>query len=144
MNTFTINYFCFILNWVWCREAWCSTQWHSGRSNHKWNTVCLKGENTLENNLQNVFCCCSLYQPCLTCHHQAGDNIAEKEHVTLLSSSDHSDIVTLGDAKEDEHVEVEEVAAAHEEFYLGTSCSSQYAFSAAETGKTAAPHTVNN
>lgn len=66
--------------------------------------------------------------------------------MTLLSSSDHSDIVTLGDVKEDEHehAEVEEVAAAHEEFYLGTSCSSQYAFTAAETGKTAAPHTVNN
>ncbi|XP_062278287.1 cell cycle progression protein 1 isoform X1 [Scomber scombrus] len=64
---------------------------------------------------------------------KAGDNPAEKEHVTLLSSSDHSDIVTLGDVKEDEHAEVEEVAAAHEEFYLGTSCSSQYAFSAAET-----------
>lgn len=66
---------------------------------------------------------------------KAGDKAAEKEHVTLLSSSDHSDIVTLGDLKEDEHAEAEEVAAAaHEEFYLGTSCSSQYAFTAAETG----------
>ncbi|KAM7424082.1 hypothetical protein PAMA_000438 [Pampus argenteus] len=60
------------------------------------------------------------------------DSAPGKEHVTL-SSSDHSDIVTLGDVKENEHAEVEEVAAAHEEFYLGTSCSSQYAFTAAET-----------
>ncbi|KAM7406160.1 hypothetical protein PAMP_000557 [Pampus punctatissimus] len=60
------------------------------------------------------------------------DSTPGKEHVTL-SSSDHSDIVTLGDVKEDEHAEVEEVAAAHEDFYLGTSCSSQYAFTAAET-----------
>nr|XP_040057720.1 cell cycle progression protein 1 [Gasterosteus aculeatus aculeatus]XP_040057724.1 cell cycle progression protein 1 [Gasterosteus aculeatus aculeatus]XP_040057732.1 cell cycle progression protein 1 [Gasterosteus aculeatus aculeatus] len=62
-------------------------------------------------------------------------NSKGKQHVALLSSSDHSDIVTLGDLKEGEHVEVEgeEEAAANEEFYLGTSCSSQYAFTAAET-----------
>lgn len=68
-------------------------------------------------------------------------NSKGKQHVALLSSSDHSDIVTLGDLKEGEHVEVEgeEEAAANEEFYLGTSCSSQYAFTAAETGRTAAP-----
>ncbi|XP_051235164.1 cell cycle progression protein 1 isoform X2 [Dicentrarchus labrax] len=64
---------------------------------------------------------------------EAGDNTPGKQNVTLLSSSDHSDIVTLRDLKEDEHVEVEEEAAANEEFYLGTSCSSQYAFNAAET-----------
>ncbi|XP_039994551.1 cell cycle progression protein 1 isoform X2 [Xiphias gladius] len=64
---------------------------------------------------------------------KAGDSPAGKEHVSLLSSSDHSDIVTLGDLKEDEHADVEE-RAANEEFYLGTSCSSQYAFTAAETG----------
>ncbi len=61
--------------------------------------------------------------------------------MTLSSSSDHSDIVTLGDLKEDDHVEVDEEAAANEELYLGTSCSSQYAFSAAETGELAATHT---
>uniref|UniRef100_A0A3Q1H1K9 Cell cycle progression 1 n=1 Tax=Acanthochromis polyacanthus TaxID=80966 RepID=A0A3Q1H1K9_9TELE len=54
-----------------------------------------------------------------------------KEHV--LSSSDHSDIVTLGDLKDEEHTEREEEAAGNEEFYLGTSCSSQYTFTAAET-----------
>ncbi|XP_076583705.1 cell cycle progression protein 1 [Chaetodon auriga] len=64
---------------------------------------------------------------------QAGDNTPRKQHVTLLSSSEHSDIVTLGDSKGDEHVEVDEEAAASEEFYLGTSCSSQYAFTTAET-----------
>ncbi|GLD58430.1 cell cycle progression protein 1 isoform X1 [Lates japonicus] len=70
------------------------------------------------------------------CASKAGDSAAGKEHVTLLSSSDHSDIVTLGDLKEDEQADVEEVAAAaaNEEFYLGMSCSSQYAFTAAETG----------
>lgn len=62
-----------------------------------------------------------------------GDS-AGKEPV--LSSSDLSDIVTLGDVKEDEHTEEE--AAAPAELYLGTSCSSHYAFtsSAAETGNT--------
>ncbi|XP_035538267.1 cell cycle progression protein 1 isoform X2 [Morone saxatilis] len=65
---------------------------------------------------------------------EGGDSTPGKQNVTLLSSSDHSDIMTLGDLKEDEHVEVEEEAAANEEFYLGTSCSSQYAFTAAETG----------
>ncbi|XP_034536329.1 cell cycle progression protein 1 [Notolabrus celidotus] len=64
---------------------------------------------------------------------EAGDNTTGKEHVTVLSSSDHSDIVTLRDLKEDEHAEVEEEAAANEEFYMGSSCSSQYAFTAAET-----------
>lgn len=65
---------------------------------------------------------------------QAGDNTPGKQHV--LSSSDHSDIMTLGDLKDDEHAEVEQEATANEEFYLGTSCSSQYAFTAAETGRT--------
>ncbi|XP_070821723.1 cell cycle progression protein 1 isoform X2 [Chaetodon trifascialis] len=64
---------------------------------------------------------------------QARDNTPRKQHVTLLSSSEHSDIVTLGDSKGDEHLEVDEEAAASEEFYLGTSCSSQYAFTTAET-----------
>lgn len=52
----------------------------------------------------------------------------------LLSSSENSDIVTLGDYKEDEHAGAEEVVAS-EEFYLGTPCSSQYTFGAAEAGR---------
>lgn len=48
----------------------------------------------------------------------------------VLSSSDHSDIVTLGDSKE--HAEEEE--GASEELCLGTPYSSQYTFTAAETG----------
>lgn len=48
--------------------------------------------------------------------------------------------MTLGDYKEDEHADEEE-AAADEEFYLGTPCSSQYTFSAAaETGRSPAAH----
>lgn len=63
--------------------------------------------------------------------------------MSLLSSSDHSDIVTLGDLKEDEHAEVEEdAAAANKEFYSGMSCSSQYAFTAAGTGTPAEPPTL--
>ncbi|KAF7660576.1 hypothetical protein LDENG_00279210 [Lucifuga dentata] len=64
---------------------------------------------------------------------EAGNVPAEKDHATPLSFSDHSDIVTLGDVKENEPAEEEEVAAAHEELYLGTSSSSQYTFTAAET-----------
>lgn len=70
----------------------------------------------------------TLYAP------EAGDNKGGIQHTSMLSSSDHSDIVTLRDLKEEEHVAVEEEAAAHEELYLGTSCSSQYAFTAAEAG----------
>lgn len=69
---------------------------------------------------------------------QAGDEAAGKEPV--LSSSDLSDIVTLPDLKEGGHAEVEEEAAVSEDLYLGTSCSSQYTFSAAETGRTAHTH----
>ncbi|XP_030578134.1 cell cycle progression protein 1 isoform X2 [Archocentrus centrarchus] len=58
-----------------------------------------------------------------------GGEAAGKEPV--LSSSDLSDIVTLPDFKEDEH---EEEVATSEDLYLGTSCSSQYTFSAADTG----------
>ncbi|XP_029353889.1 cell cycle progression protein 1 isoform X2 [Echeneis naucrates] len=65
---------------------------------------------------------------------EVGHSAEGKEHVSLLSFSDHSDIVTLGDLKEDEHADLETEAAANEEFYLGMSCSSQYAFTAAETG----------
>lgn len=71
---------------------------------------------------------------------QAGAIAVGKDHVTLLSSSDHSDIVTLGDMKHIEHAEEEEEAAAGEALYLGTSSSSQYTFTPAETGRTAVPH----
>ncbi|XP_076851376.1 cell cycle progression protein 1 isoform X2 [Brachyhypopomus gauderio] len=61
------------------------------------------------------------------------------EHVTLCSSSEHSDIITLGDSKEAElvtweepHVKEDE-QTGNEEIYLGSSSSSQYTFSAAET-----------
>ncbi|CAB1339389.1 unnamed protein product [Coregonus sp. 'balchen'] len=70
---------------------------------------------------------------------EAGGEVAGDEHVTLCSSSDHSDIVTLGDTREselgpwDEQTVEEEEGAASEELYLGTSSSSQYTFSAAET-----------
>ncbi|XP_068586484.1 cell cycle progression protein 1 isoform X2 [Cebidichthys violaceus] len=79
------------------------------------------------------------------CASEAGDDTKGKQqHVTLLSSSDHSDIVTLGDLKEGEHVVVEEEAAANEELYLGTSCSSQYAFTAAEAVFQVQQPTVTN
>lgn len=68
------------------------------------------------------------------------------EHVTLCSSSDHSDIVTLGDSSKEERTiaegdgdddddDDEEVAAGSEDLYMGTSSSSQYTFSAPETGE---------
>ncbi|XP_056268713.1 cell cycle progression protein 1 isoform X2 [Pseudoliparis swirei] len=62
------------------------------------------------------------------CSSEAGDAAKGTQLAALLSSSDHSDIVTLGDLKEGEHVE----AAANREFDLGTSCSSLYAFTATE------------
>ncbi|XP_062860929.1 cell cycle progression protein 1 isoform X2 [Trichomycterus rosablanca] len=61
------------------------------------------------------------------------------DQVTLCSSSDHSDIITLGDSKEAElgvwegPVSKEDEDAGIEELYLGTSSSSHYTFSAAET-----------
>uniref|UniRef100_A0A8C8LMJ4 Cell cycle progression protein 1 n=1 Tax=Oncorhynchus tshawytscha TaxID=74940 RepID=A0A8C8LMJ4_ONCTS len=72
---------------------------------------------------------------------EAGGEVAGDEHVTLCSSSDHSDIVTLGDTREtelgpwDEQTVEEEEGAVSEELYLGTSSSSQYTFSAAETAR---------
>uniref|UniRef100_A0A4W5PLY4 Cell cycle progression 1 n=1 Tax=Hucho hucho TaxID=62062 RepID=A0A4W5PLY4_9TELE len=73
---------------------------------------------------------------------EAGGEVAGDEHVTLCSSSDHSDIVTLGDTRETElgpwdeqTVEEEEERAVSEELYLGTSSSSQYTFSTAETAR---------
>ncbi|KAJ7986149.1 hypothetical protein DPEC_G00347790 [Dallia pectoralis] len=71
---------------------------------------------------------------------EVGGEVGGDEHVTQCSSSDHSDIVTLGDVREselgpwDEQAVVEEEAAAGEDLYLGTSSSSQYTFSTAETG----------
>ncbi|KAL6479529.1 hypothetical protein MHYP_G00129620 [Metynnis hypsauchen] len=70
---------------------------------------------------------------------QAGEGAGLEEHVTLCSSSDHSDIITLGDSREteisawEEPVAKEDEQTTNEELYLGTSSSSQYAFSAAET-----------
>ncbi|XP_021463081.2 cell cycle progression protein 1 isoform X5 [Oncorhynchus mykiss] len=72
---------------------------------------------------------------------EAGGEVAGDEHVTLCSSSDHSDIVTLGNTREtelgpwDEQTVEEEEGAVSEELYLGTSSSSQYTFSAAETAR---------
>lgn len=105
-------------------------------------TLCVSEVRGPKNNPQGVFvndpeplCRCSLCQTSPTYPLQAGDGAEGKGHVSLLSSSDHSDIVTLGDLKDDDHADVEEEeAAASEEFYLGTSCSSQYAFTAGETG----------
>ncbi|XP_072236595.1 cell cycle progression protein 1 isoform X1 [Leuresthes tenuis] len=74
------------------------------------------------------------------CAPKAADCAAGKEHV--LSSSDHSDIVTLGDLKEGEHVQEE--ATASEELYLGTSCSSHYAFTATDTAFPAPQPPVTN
>ncbi|XP_072551726.1 cell cycle progression protein 1 isoform X2 [Salminus brasiliensis] len=70
---------------------------------------------------------------------QAAEGLGLEEHVTLCSSSDHSDIITLGDTREtelctwEEPVAKEDEEATNEELYLGTSSSSQYTFSAAET-----------
>ncbi|XP_010878407.2 cell cycle progression protein 1 isoform X2 [Esox lucius] len=72
---------------------------------------------------------------------EVSGEVAGDEHVTLCSSSDHSDIVTLGDVREaelgpwDEQTVVEEEAATSEDLYLGTSSSSQYTFSTAETAR---------
>uniref|UniRef100_A0A4W5MAF9 Cell cycle progression 1 n=1 Tax=Hucho hucho TaxID=62062 RepID=A0A4W5MAF9_9TELE len=77
---------------------------------------------------------------------EARGEVAGDEHVTLCSSSDHSDIVTLGDTREtelgpwDEQTVEEEEGAVSEELYLGTSSSSQYTFSAAETARLVMGH----
>ncbi|XP_018595145.2 cell cycle progression protein 1 isoform X2 [Scleropages formosus] len=66
---------------------------------------------------------------------EAGGEVVAEEQVTLSSSSDHSDIITLEPSKMEEQAEaeVEEESVGPEELYLGTSSSSQYAFSAAES-----------
>lgn len=80
------------------------------------------------------------------CPLQGGTEEVADEHVTLCSSSDHSDIVTLGDSSKEERAAAEgdgddddgddeEVAAGSEDLYMGTSSSSQYTFSAPETGE---------
>ncbi|KAM4744984.1 cell cycle progression protein 1 isoform 2-T2 [Anableps anableps] len=74
------------------------------------------------------------------CGPEDGDGAAVREQV--FSSSDHSDIVTLRDLKEDEHAEEE--AANTEELYLGTSSSSHYTFTATETAFPAQQPAVTN
>ncbi|KAG7333535.1 hypothetical protein KOW79_003670 [Hemibagrus wyckioides] len=70
---------------------------------------------------------------------QAGKEAGLEDHTHLCSSSDHSDIVTLGDCREaelgvwEEPVVREDEDTGNEELYLGTSSSSQYTFSAVET-----------
>ncbi|XP_066540967.1 cell cycle progression protein 1 isoform X2 [Hoplias malabaricus] len=70
---------------------------------------------------------------------QAVEGIGLEEHVTPCSSSDHSDIITLGDAREaelgpwEEPIPKDSKETSNEELYLGTSSSSQYTFSAPET-----------
>ncbi|XP_029946686.1 cell cycle progression protein 1 isoform X2 [Salarias fasciatus] len=73
---------------------------------------------------------------------KAADNTEGKEH--MLSFSDHSDIVTLGDLKDDEHTEQEAGAANTEDLYLGSSSSSQYTFRPAEPVLPVQPPTVTN
>ncbi|XP_061883519.1 cell cycle progression protein 1 isoform X1 [Entelurus aequoreus] len=63
---------------------------------------------------------------------------AVEEHGTVLSSSDHSDIVTLQCIEEEAAVK-----AANEESYLGMSCSSQYSFTASEPAFPAQPPPAN-
>ncbi|CAL1604055.1 unnamed protein product [Knipowitschia caucasica] len=60
---------------------------------------------------------------------ETGIDAATNEHVSVLSSSDHSDILTFGDIKDDELVSAE----ASDDLYLGMSCSSQYTFTSAQT-----------
>ncbi|XP_026877096.2 cell cycle progression protein 1 isoform X1 [Electrophorus electricus] len=70
---------------------------------------------------------------------QVGMEACLEEHANLCSSSEHSDIVTLGDSREAELVTwegpvvKEDEETGTEEIYLGTSSSSQYTFSSAET-----------
>ncbi|XP_060734377.1 cell cycle progression protein 1 isoform X2 [Tachysurus vachellii] len=70
---------------------------------------------------------------------QARKEVGLEDPVNLCSSSDHSDIVTLGDCREaelgvwEEPVVREDQDKGNEELYMGTSSSSQYTFSAVET-----------
>lgn len=78
-----------------------------------------------------------------TLYEEVRSTATRKLPVPLLSSSENSDIMTLGDCKEDERAGEEE-AAVNEEFYLGTPCSSQYTFGAAETALPAQPPALNH
>nr|XP_049574111.1 cell cycle progression protein 1 isoform X2 [Syngnathus scovelli] len=62
------------------------------------------------------------------------DDPTMEEQVAVLSFSDHSDIVTLQELKEDERDCAEHTATADESSFMGTSCSSQYAFIAGDPG----------
>lgn len=70
---------------------------------------------------------------------QAEKEAELEEHPPLCSSSDHSDIVTLGNSREavlgvwEEPGVREDEDTGNEELYMGTSSSSQYTFSAVET-----------
>ncbi|KAL4613353.1 cell cycle progression protein 1 isoform X2 [Arapaima gigas] len=61
--------------------------------------------------------------------------VVVQEQAPLCSSSDHSDIITLEPSKMEEQTEVEEGSVEPEELYLGTSSSSQYAFSTADSAR---------
>ncbi|XP_067275917.1 cell cycle progression protein 1 isoform X2 [Pseudorasbora parva] len=70
---------------------------------------------------------------------EAGDDVGGEEHVILCSSSENSDIITLPDSCEaeidawKEPVVKEAKEAGSDEFYLGSSSSSQYTFRESET-----------
>ncbi|KAK7160615.1 hypothetical protein R3I93_008310 [Phoxinus phoxinus] len=70
---------------------------------------------------------------------KAGDDVGGEEHVILCSSSENSDILTLPDSCEaeidawKEPVAKETKEAGSDEFYLGSSSSSQYTFRESET-----------
>ncbi|XP_061526593.1 cell cycle progression protein 1-like [Phycodurus eques] len=83
-------------------------------------TLCVSEERTSHGNLSATWSPLPVQME----PRQAGaDDAAVSEHVAVLSSSDHSDIVTLKELREDE---------CDEGLYLGTSSSSRYAFTAAE------------
>lgn len=79
----------------------------------------------------------ALTAPCL---HKDAPDASAGALVTLLSSSDHSDIVTLNSRVHVEEEGGEE--ASDEDLYLGTPCSSQYTFTPAETGRSGALYSL--
>ncbi|XP_037103443.1 cell cycle progression protein 1 isoform X2 [Syngnathus acus] len=77
------------------------------------------------------------------------DDPTMEEQVAVLSFSDHSDIVTLQELKEDERDCAEHTPTADEGSFMGTSCSSQYAFIAGDpvfpaTPQPAAPNSSSS
>ncbi|KAM9825654.1 cell cycle progression protein 1 isoform X2 [Syngnathus typhle] len=77
------------------------------------------------------------------------DDPTMEEQVAVLSFSDHSDIVTLQELKEDERDCTEHTPTADEGSFMGTSCSSQYAFIAGDpvfpaTPQPAAPNSSSS